>query len=167
MNLLDAERCAIRLMREHGLTVPFEWHRGTRAVAQTHFTRTLWDSDYRLARITFSRAMAQGATEEQFRGAMLHEIAHALLPARHGHDAVWRALCERIGGIAERSVSIIPPTGWHGDCPRCGMRLHVARLPASGGARCARCLRDGHRGDFIVWKHRDGRRGVNRSSLTR
>lgn len=33
---------------------------------------------------------------------LLHEVAHALLPFEHGHDAVWKKKCIEIGGDGKR-----------------------------------------------------------------
>lgn len=34
-----------------------------------------------------------------------HELAHAIVGGQHGHDKVWQAVADELGGIAKRSVS--------------------------------------------------------------
>jgi hypothetical protein len=39
---------------------------------------------------------------EEIVDTILHEIAHALVGPRHGHDTVWKAKCTDIGARPER-----------------------------------------------------------------
>lgn len=39
---------------------------------------------------------------EEVKATTLHEIAHAIAGAGHGHDAYWKKICKSIGGIPER-----------------------------------------------------------------
>ena len=59
--------------------------------------------------------------EADVRDTILHEIAHALVGPRHGHDATWRRVARSIGCTGERCVSPDSPTApaaWLGTCPR-------------------------------------------------
>lgn len=58
-------------------------------------------------------------SEDDVRDTILHEIAHALVGPRHGHDAVWRARARAIGSTGERCVSAESPrvqAAWLGTC---------------------------------------------------
>jgi predicted SprT family Zn-dependent metalloprotease len=76
--------------------------------------------------------------EAEVRDTVLHEIAHALVGPRHGHDAVWRATARRIGCSAERtSAGPRAPGPWTGTCPA-GHRMTRHKRPTRVMA-CARC----------------------------
>ncbi|HWK21144.1 MAG TPA: SprT-like domain-containing protein [Microbacteriaceae bacterium] len=57
--------------------------------------------------ITISRTFAERATESDLEQVLLHEIAHALVGARHGHDGVWLRKAREIGLRADQAP--IPP----------------------------------------------------------
>ncbi len=65
------------------------------------------------------------------RDTLLHEIAHALVGTRHGHDAVWRACCRALGARPERLDydSAMPEGRWRAVCPSCRMTHHRHRRP--------------------------------------
>ena len=70
-------------------------------------------------------------SEEDVRDTILHEIAHALVGPRHGHDAVWREQARAIGCSGERCVSADTPrvpAAWLGTCPG-GHTLERHRRP--------------------------------------
>lgn len=59
-------------------------------------------------------------SEAEVRDTVLHEIAHALVGPRHGHDDVWRATALRIGCSGSRCVDAASPRVpgvWVGVCP--------------------------------------------------
>lgn len=83
---------------------------------------------------------------EQLRQTALHEYAHAaaalLTGKRHGHDAVWKAVCARIGCPPERlskpceaarkraeeyEKSRASAPGWQVVCQSCGAVSHYRR----------------------------------------
>jgi predicted SprT family Zn-dependent metalloprotease len=57
--------------------------------------------------ISLSRPLVELNPEDEVRDTILHEIAHALAWEIHkencGHDARWKAICERIGARPERT----------------------------------------------------------------
>jgi len=76
----------------------------------------------------------------EVRDTILHEIAHALVGPRHGHDKVWRAVARRIGCSGERCVSAEAPAlegDWVGTCPA-GHRVTRHRRPQRP-ASCRDC----------------------------
>ena len=57
--------------------------------------------------------------EAEVRDTVLHEIAHAIVGPRHGHDAVWRETARRIGSTGRRCVDAEAPRvagAWVGVC---------------------------------------------------
>lgn len=72
---------------------------------------------------------------------LLHEIAHAIVGRKHGHDAAWRATAREIGCSGERSHNITHSiANWTGECG-CGKRWLRERLrrDMAQGRRCATC----------------------------
>lgn len=51
--------------------------------------------------ITLSRPITLLSTKPEVRDTILHEIAHALVGAEHGHDEVWQAMALKIGARPE------------------------------------------------------------------
>ena len=108
MNLNDANRLARRIMNAHGLD---DW-------------RINWDNakrraglcSYSTKTLSFSKSITAFNHEQSFTETLLHEIAHALVGAGHGHDSVWRRKCIQIGGTGARcsSKDEVPPAPWTG-----------------------------------------------------
>ena len=121
---LRLELMTMRLMLDHGLSDwEFEWSRQKRTFGQCFAIRL----------ITISTHLAEVNTDERVKRTVLHEIAHALVGVRHGHDRVWRAECLRIGGDGRRcydsasTVRVAAP--WRAVCHRCGEVVHRYRRP--------------------------------------
>jgi predicted SprT family Zn-dependent metalloprotease len=79
---------------------------------------------------------------EAIHDTLLHEGAHALVGPGHGHDAVWEAMCLRVGAKPERlSFEAAMPAGrWRATCGGCGMVHHKHRRPKRMvGWWCSRC----------------------------
>lgn len=72
---------------------------------------------------------------------LLHEIAHALVGARHGHDAVWKRKCLEIGARPTRCGQAAMPAGrWRATCGHCGTAFHRHRRPKQPtGWYCRAC----------------------------
>lgn len=93
--------------------------------------------------------------EAEVRDTVLHEIAHALVGPRHGHDAVWRATALRIGCSGRRCTDPGAPSidgDWVGTCPA-GHRVTRHRRPSRPGS-CSVCARGFSRDHLISWTHR-------------
>lgn len=112
MDLDAAEAMARDLMARHGLRGwTFAWDRAVRRAGATHFGDR---------RITLSRQLTALHDEAGVRDTVLHEIAHALVGPRHGHDAVWRRRALAIGASGRRCLDADAPTvegRWRGVCP--------------------------------------------------
>jgi predicted SprT family Zn-dependent metalloprotease len=89
MDLDEAQRESMRLMREHGLLGwGFRFDEGRRTFGRCrHNDKT----------ISLSRRLTRLNDWSHVKATMLHEIAHALVGPNHGHDAAWRAMAVRLG----------------------------------------------------------------------
>lgn len=124
MDLQRAAALAREIMDAHGLQAwAFGFDRGRRrAGACHHSTRT----------ITLSKVLTSLYDEADVRGVILHEVAHALVGARHGHDKVWRDKARAIGASPDRRLGPglpAPPAPWVGTCPVCGATKMLFRSP--------------------------------------
>ena len=110
---------------------------------------------YNTRTISLSRPLMALYEREQVREVVLHEIAHALVGAKHNHDAVWRAKAREIGSTGARALPVDsprPPAPWVGQVvpPR---QVNVMHAPAwvpprweparPGATDFARCPRRG------------------------
>jgi hypothetical protein len=144
MELEDARRLAARLMHEHGLrdwTFAFD-NAKTRAGVCRPGRR----------QIGLSRPLTALHDEAGVRDTILHEIAHALVGPRHGHDAAWRAKATQLGCSATRCV----PEGaarvdgaWVGTCPA-GHRFTKHRQPRRVSS-CTQCSASFNAYHVITW----------------
>jgi predicted SprT family Zn-dependent metalloprotease len=93
-------------------------------------------------------------SEEDVRDTILHEIAHALAGARHGHDETWRRLAVSIGSTGERCVSPDSPTApaaWLGACPS-GHTIERHRRPERV-MTCGLCWSSFDLAHLYTWAH--------------
>lgn len=149
---LWAREQALKLMAQHGLfgwTFAFNGARRRAGVCRhPHGSRP--------GLIGLSVHYCERNSEADILDIILHEIAHALVGPRHGHDEVWKAKCREIGARPERcydSTRIDMPKGrWQAKCPNCGQEFHRHRRPrALTGWWCKRC---GKQKGSIVWRTR-------------
>jgi predicted SprT family Zn-dependent metalloprotease len=123
LNQAQARELATGLMDRHGLT-------GWRLVFDNARTRAgVCRSDRR--EIGLSRHLMDLYSAEQVTETVLHEIAHALVGPRHGHDRVWRTTARRIGCSGLRCLPADAPKvdgPWAGVCPA-GHRTTAHRRP--------------------------------------
>lgn len=134
------------LMNRHGLT---DWTLTLdRAKTRAGACR------YRSRQISLSAHLTRLHSEAEVRDTILHEIAHALVGAKHGHDEVWRATAQRIGSSGARCSSPDAPSvpgAWQGRCPN-GHTVSRHRAPTRVGI-CTQC--DGPEHERIFrWTHR-------------
>lgn len=89
--------------------------------------------------------------EQEVRGVILHEIAHALAGAGHGHDATWRNVCRRIGADPARinETAVVKDAPWSFICA-CG-RTAGKRHRRSRSVQYGTC---GVCGSGLAWTHR-------------
>ena len=98
---------------------------------------------YGETRIDLSVSYCLRATRADIENTLLHEIAHAIVGSRHGHDAVWQAKARQIGCTAERCHHVTHTVArWVGTCG-CRRRWFRQRLNRRlrHGAICKACSR--------------------------
>ncbi|WP_371163970.1 SprT-like domain-containing protein [Buchananella felis] len=151
MDLAAVERMARTLMDQHGLTNwTFKFDRARKRAGACSSTRRT---------ISLSRALMELFGDDAVRETILHEIAHALVGDRHGHDSVWRAKAQQIGASgATRLPAHLPsvPGQWVGRCPN-GHEVHRHRRPSPRPVSCARCNPRPDKRFQIVWEERPAR----------
>ncbi len=100
-------------------------------------------------RINLSVSFCLKATRGEIEDTLLHEIAHAIVGQRHGHDAVWRAKALELGGSGATQHTVSHAIAhWIGECG-CGghwLRQRLQRSVAHGRV-CAKCRQP------IRWRH--------------
>lgn len=112
MDLRDAYALAEHLLEVHGLsgwTVEFDSAKRRAGVCR-FATRT----------IGLSAPLTTVHPETEVRDTILHEIAHALVGPRHGHDRAWRETALAIGCSGQRCTPADAPrpeAPWLGVCP--------------------------------------------------
>lgn len=147
MELHDARRLGRALLDEHGL----------------HDWDLVFDGAKRRAgicregrrQIGLSAPLTQLHPDAEVRDTVLHEIAHALVGVRHGHDRVWRAAAVRIGCSGRRCSAEDAPRidgDWVGHCPA-GHRVTRHRRPERPAA-CKRCSSQFEVAHLITWTYR-------------
>jgi predicted SprT family Zn-dependent metalloprotease len=70
--------------------------------------------------IGLSAPLTRLHSEAEVRDTVLHEIAHALVGPKHGHDRVWHETALRLGSSGRRCVDADSPRvlgAWVGVCP--------------------------------------------------
>ncbi|MHB1065113.1 MAG: SprT-like domain-containing protein [Georgenia sp.] len=132
MDLRVVMRLGEELLAQHGLT---GWH-----LTLDHARRRAGACRFESRTISLSRHLMALYDEAHVRDTVLHEIAHALVGPRHGHDATWRSTARQIGCSGSRLVATDAPrtpAPWLGTCPR-GHTSERHRRPARPTS-CARC----------------------------
>ncbi len=135
------------LLREHGLD-------GWQVVADRAKTRA-GVCRFGRRQIGISAPLTTLHDEAEVRDTLLHEIAHALVGAGHGHDEVWRAKAVEIGSSGDRCVSPDAPRlpgDWVGRCPAGHERIRH-RAPTRL-ASCGSCSRTFDPRWLLTWTFR-------------
>jgi len=131
-------------MRHHGLT---DW----RLVFDNAKTRAgICRAEPR--EIGLSRVLTQLHNRAEVTETVLHEIAHALVGPRHGHDEVWQAQAQAIGCSGTRCLPFDaprPPGPWQGTCPR-GHSITRHRQPVRVQS-CGECSRTFDPSALLDW----------------
>lgn len=90
--------------------------------------------------ISLSEQFAQAASEDEVTDTILHEVAHALVGPKHGHDRIWKATAQRIGCTGRVTHNVDFSTArWILTCTSCGWR--EPRLRRRRGLICKSCGR--------------------------
>lgn len=146
MDLFDARRMAVSLMREHGLAGwRLTWDRARTRAGHCRHDRH---------EISLSTPLTRLNGEDEVRETVLHEIAHALVGPAHGHDETWRETARRIGctGSVTLRTERQVPAAWVGTCP-IGHEHSRHRRPARPMA-CAVCSPVFDPTTLLEWRYR-------------
>ena len=144
MDLGDAYRMGTELLWHHGLdgwTLAFDGAKRRAGVCR-----------YDVRVIGLSAPLTRLHARDEVHETVLHEVAHALVGPRHGHDAVWVAQARAIGGNGHRCVPSDAPTvtaPWLGVCPA-GHTAERHRRPERVQS-CARCSRTFSAAHLLEW----------------
>ncbi len=127
MELEAARSLARSHMDRHGLQ---QWHFRFNARK-----RTCGLCHHAIRLIELSGYFTQMNSEAEILDTILHEIAHALVGVRHGHNAVWKRKALELGckpkSCADASVEM-PKGRWQADCTGCGHLYARHRQPRRG-----------------------------------
>lgn len=139
MNLIAATELAQQLMRKHGLIQRgwiLVWDNAKRRFGQCrHHSRIL----------RLSKPLTSLNLEVDVRDVILHEIAHALVGPRQGHNQVWKNMCVEIGAKPERCYDgqkvNTPDARYIATCGGCGNTYKKHKRPDPTTKRACQCQR--------------------------
>jgi len=127
MDISEATSMARGAMNDHGL--------GHWIFTLDRSKRRFGQSRPRSCTISMSEHLIRLNDRAAVLDVVLHEIAHALVGAGHGHDHVWKAKCREVGANPERyydSTAVATPPGkWLAVCENCGPTGSRHRRPNS------------------------------------
>ncbi len=92
--------------------------------------------------IELSSAYVYKNSVEHVQDTILHEIAHALVGVEHGHNDVWKDMCEKIGCSPKAcdNTASLPAGIWQARCAGCFTLFNRHRKPARiAGLYCKKC----------------------------
>jgi hypothetical protein len=144
--LSQVRTLAMDLMRQHKLTDDY-WRFGF-----NDNRSRLGVCKYADRKIELSTYHAISGNWKEIKNTILHEIAHALVGAGHGHGPVWRNKALQIGCNGERCGHMDAPSKYIVECPSCKHQVKRNRL-SKRRFSCAKC--SGGRFDArfeLVWK---------------
>lgn len=146
MDLADAFALAEHLLERHGLhDWSVEYDAAKRRAGICRFGPRV---------IGLSAPLTALHGEVEVRDTILHEIAHALVGPRHGHDAVWRRQAVAIGCSGQRCTPETAEqvqTAWLGVCSA-GHTTGRHRRPERV-VSCARCSSTFNLAHVLTWTH--------------
>ena len=128
--LAEIETEAEKLLAKHGL--------GNWRFVFDHASRRGGRCAFDKHEISLSEQFAIVASENEVTDTILHEITHALVGPKHGHDAVWEATAHSIGCSGRVTHDVDFSTArWILTCTSCGWR--VPRIRRRKGLVCKGC----------------------------
>lgn len=105
---------------------------------------------YRYKTISLSRHFVPLLKEHEIRDTILHEIAHALVGKRNGHNNVWKAKALEIGCNGQRlycGEAKVKPK-YKGVCPECGRIIYRHKRKRISCGKCSKVFNPKHE---FVW----------------
>ena len=147
MNIFRAKQIAIELMGKHGL-LELGWK-----FQMDNAKRRFGVCMYQSKRISLSLPLTTLNNEEKVTDTILHEIAHALVGNKHGHDWVWKQKALEIGCNGNRCYSrdeVETPKGnYVAICPN-GHTRHRFKKPNKNQS-CGKCSKKFNPNAILVW----------------
>lgn len=148
MTIAAAHKLARTLMREHGL-IDKDWNfyfdRSVRRFGCCNHSRKT---------ISLSQKLTELNDEPEVRDTILHEIAHALVGSKHGHDRFWRMKCIQVGATPKRCYDntkvIQPPKKYIATCPDCSYQYKRHRVTKRANF-CGACYRKSEKPSRLEW----------------
>ena len=101
MELSSVQLLANRLLKDHELDKKGWRFRFDRAKRRAGCCR------YLKKEITLAKAYAEQEELKEIKNTILHEIAHALVGPKHGHNEIWKQKALEIGCDAERCHYVV------------------------------------------------------------
>jgi len=96
-NLIEIREFALERMEKWGL-IKENW----KFVWDNKAVRRYGQCRYGRKEVGLTKKLVSLNTIEESKDVVLHEIAHALAGSGHGHDALWRRWCVKVGAKPER-----------------------------------------------------------------
>jgi predicted SprT family Zn-dependent metalloprotease len=156
MELKKAMVLAINLMEQHGL-MDMGWGFGF-----DNAKRRFGVCKYRSKVIGLSKDLVELNNESRVKNTILHEIAHALVGHKNGHNDIWRTKALEIGCNGERcydnSEVATPEAKYEAVCGGCG-HVHKKHKRPTRIASCGKCSGGRYNETYrLVWKTQDERK---------
>jgi predicted SprT family Zn-dependent metalloprotease len=133
MNINEAEKLAMKLMQQYGLANwDFQWGFGQSLFGSCHYaTQT----------ISLSKTLTELNDENEVKDVILHEIAHAKVDPKMGHNRIWKNMCLEVGARPHRCYSAItvirPKKKYTAYCPKCGASYEKRRKTRVSCGECS------------------------------
>jgi hypothetical protein len=151
-----------------------KWRKKAEKLIAKHLDPTAWDFEFtkhkrRLGECHYRLGMVKGElthvggtikasyhilgmpdADTHIKDTILHEIAHAKVGPRHGHDRVWRTAARQLGCTANRRGPSMQVKGkWSGTCHKCGYVIYRhRRTPRMTRLACERCCKAYNGGQY-------------------
>ena len=156
MKLFEARVLAIQLMDKHGL-LDTGWH-----FEFDNAKRRFGVCKYGMKRIGLSKHLTELNDEARVKNTILHEIAHALVGHKNGHNWVWRSKAIEIGCDGERCYNnrevATPEAKYEAVCVGCG-HVHKKHKRPTRTASCGKCSGGRYNETYrLVWKTQEERK---------
>lgn len=143
MELLQASNLAEALMQKYNLD-NMGWY-----FEFDNAKRRFGCCNYKLRRISLSKPLTLLREESFVRNTILHEIAHALVGGRNGHNEVWRAKAIEIGCDGKRCGNDAKLEGkWKGLCPN--GHIHYRHRKPKYNTSCGICLPNKYDPQYLI-----------------
>lgn len=121
MEITEAKKMCLELLKEHDLNVNFKFDNAVRRFGRYNEFRNI---------ISLSKNLVLLNNEKIVRNTMLHEIAHALVGSKNKHNHIWKNKAIEIGCDGKRCYSddvIIPKSNYIYKCFNCGNKFRRFR----------------------------------------